>query len=265
MKVEIIYGELANLLGEHGTQALLSKTFGPENIIWTPFPKKPACLTEAIDLAYMGPMTERSQRLVLSHWMDDRDLFLQAIEKNRIFFFAGNALDLTGRTIRYEGGDTVEALGLFPFDTYCRRYDRHNEVVYATFNEMPVMGFRSQFTTHTGDSSAYPFLKVESGQGMNKMTRDEGVRYKHFFATSLLGPFLILNPDFTRWLFRQAGFSGPLPFEEDLQVAARARMEDFAASLAKNHKLARLVRSYLEKEKWVLHPSSQDRRGRDDF
>jgi len=44
MRVEIMYGELANLLGEHGTQNLLARTFGESNIVRTAFPKRPEFL-----------------------------------------------------------------------------------------------------------------------------------------------------------------------------------------------------------------------------
>lgn len=255
MRVEIIYGELANLLGEHGTQELLSRTFGEDALVRTSFPALPAFLDGGIDLVYMGPMTERTQRLVLGLWRSLGDLFRKAIEKGTVFFLAGNALDLTGRTIRYEDGETVEALNLYPFDTFCRRYDRHNEVVCASFNDLPVMGFRSQFTVHTGDAGAYPFLLTAHGSGMNRDTAVEGIHDRNFFATDLLGPFLILNPAFTRRLFSLAGYDGPLPFEEEMKAAAKTRLEDFTETFAQKSKAAKFIQSYLQKESRILDPA----------
>jgi CobQ-like glutamine amidotransferase family enzyme len=255
MKVEIIYGELANLLGEHGSQALLSQTFGEEQLIRTAYPDLPAFFDEPVDLVYMGPMTERTQRLVLELWAGLGPRFREAIDRGVVFFFAGNALDLTGRTIRYEEGPTVDALNLFPFDTFCKRYDRRNEVILASFKEIPVMGFRSQFTTHTGDAGAYPFLHVEHGSGMNTATQTEGIRDGNFFATDLLGPFLILNPAFTRWLFNQAGYRGALPFEDEMEEAAAERLADFNATFARKGKAGKLLQTYLQKEKQILQTS----------
>ena len=150
MKIEIVYGELANLLGEHGSQQLLEESFGSSAIIRTPYPQLPAFFQGQADLVYMGPMTEKTQRLVLDLWRDHKEAFEREIQGGTFFFFTGNALDLVGRTIRYEDEETVEAMGLFPFDTYCRRFDRENEVVLASYQDQPVMGFRSQFTRHTG-------------------------------------------------------------------------------------------------------------------
>lgn len=230
MRVEIMYGELANLLGEHGTQNLLARTFGESNIVRTAFPKRPAFLGGDIDFVYMGPMTEQSQRLVLNAWRGLDDEFRDAIERDVLFFFTGNALDLVGRTIEYEEGETVEALGLFSFDTYCMRYERRNEAVYGNFQAIDVMGFRSQFTTHRGDLQEHPFIHLKYGDGTIPDSQVEGIRKNRFFATELLGPFLVLNPLFTKWLLSLVGFGGRLPFEEALIRAYDVRKKDFCDS-----------------------------------
>ena len=263
MKIEIVYGELANLLGEHGTQQLLARTFGEDLLIRTSFPKLPRFFESDVDFVYMGPMPERVQRLVLERWQAHRDRFREAIDKGTVFFFAGNALDLVGRSIRYIEYETVEALSLFPFDTICRRYDRQNEVIGATFNELSVMGFRSQFTTHTGDAGKHPFLQVQHGSGMNPDISTEGIHERNFFATSLLGPFLLLNPAFTKGLFRQFGFHESLPFEEDLLKAEELRRLDFANSFGKTLKTPPFLRSYLKKESQILEDVLEKKKTRD--
>lgn len=232
MRVEILYGELANLLGEHGTQNLLSHTFGESNIVRTAFPKRPAFLDGDIDFVYMGSMTEQSQRLVLNAWHGLNDDFKDAIERDVLFFFTGNALDLVGRTIEYEKGETVEALGLFPFDTYCMRYKRRNEAVYGSFQAIDVMGFRSQFTTHRGNLQEHPFIHLKYGDGTISDSQIEGIHKNRFFATELLGPFLVLNPLFSKWLFSLVGFDDQLPFEEALIRAYRVRKKDFRDSFS---------------------------------
>ncbi|MGI6507504.1 MAG: hypothetical protein ACOX4A_03830 [Saccharofermentanales bacterium] len=232
MRVEILYGELANLLGEHGTQNLLAQTFGESKIVRTAFPERPAFLKGDVDFVYMGPMTEQSQRLVLDRWSGLSGDFRDAIDRGVVFFFTGNALDLVGRSIEYEEGESIEALGLFPFDTYCHRYERRNEIIYGNFQSADVMGFRSQFTTHRGDLQKYAFIQLTHGDGTIAGSRNEGIRDNHFFATELLGPFLILNPHFTKWLFSLIGFDGQLPFEEALLRAYDVRIKDFRESFS---------------------------------
>ena len=228
MRIEIIYPEIANLLGEHGSQQLLQRTFADEEIICTKFPDLPQFFTSKIDFIYMGAMTESTQALVLDLWRPYAGDFRQKIDNGLVDFFAGNALDLLGRNIVYEEADTIQALGLYPFDTLCKRFDRKNEIVRGKFHEFEVMGYRSQFTTHTGDSSAFPFIEVINGSGMNPAVKTEGVADRNFFATSLNGPFLILNPEFTKWLFGLFGYRGELPFEADLLAAADLRREDLS-------------------------------------
>lgn len=256
MKIEIVYGELANLLGEHGSQQLLEQTFGPSKLIRTPYPQLPAFFEGGPDLVYMGPMTEGTQKRVLELWQGHEEAFRREIEKGTYFFFAGNALDLVGRSIRYEGGETVKAMGLYPLDTFCRRYDRENGLVLARYQDRPVMGFRSQFTRHTGDAGAFPFLNVEAGSGMNPDIRTEGIHDHNFFATSLLGPFLILNPSFTLELFQQVGYQGALPFEKAMREAEAIRLADFSRSQGKKKGPTALIKAYQEKEKAILDPLS---------
>ncbi|MDD2426643.1 MAG: hypothetical protein PHR37_02990 [Eubacteriales bacterium] len=226
MRIEIIYPEIANLLGEHGTQQLLQQTFAAEEIICTNFPDLPVFFREDVDFIYMGAMTENTQALVLDQWRPYAKDFRQKIDNGLTGFFAGNALDLLGRHIIYEEAETIQALGLYPFDTLCKRFDRKNEIVRGRFRDFELMGYRSQFTTHTGDSSVYPFIEVINGSGMNPESKTEGIADRNFFASSLTGPFLILNPEFTKWLFSLFGFRGELPFQSDLLAAAELRRED---------------------------------------
>lgn len=228
MRIEIIYPEIANLLGEHGTQQLLRECFKDEEIFWTHYPDLPQFFTNDVDFVYMGGMTEHSQELVLELWRPHAGQFRSRIDKGLCGFFAGNSLDLLGRNIIYEEGRTIQALGLYPFDTYCNQFDRINEIVTGYFRDFELMGYRSQFTTHKGDSSAYPFIEVENGSGMNASVRTEGIAEKNFFASSLTGPFLIMNPEFTKWLFSLFAYEGELPFEADLMAAAKLRREDLS-------------------------------------
>ena len=113
MRIEIIYPEIANLLGEHGSQQLLQRTFADEEIICTKFPDLPQFFTSKIDFIYMGAMTESTQALVLDLWRPYAGDFRQKIDNGLVGFFAGNALDLLGRNIVYEEADTIQALGLY--------------------------------------------------------------------------------------------------------------------------------------------------------
>ena len=59
------------------------------------------------------------------------------------------------------------------------------------------------------------------------------IKYHNFFGTHCLGPVLIMNPIFTKHLFKQLGYNeSSLPFEDDLLSAYNKRILEF-----KNEKL----------------------------
>ena len=78
-----------------------------------------------------------------------------------------------------------------------------------------------------GDESLALF-QVEKGVGLNKKCKYEGVRLHNFFGTYLLGPLLIDNPHFTKYLLQCMGVQEPtLAFEDAAQSAYGARLKDF--------------------------------------
>ena len=72
----------------------------------------------------------------------------------------------------------------------------------------------------------YPFIKaIDKCVGMNKESKIEGINYKNFFATSLLGPFLVLNPYFVKHLLKLMNCDRKLIFEEQLIKTYENRLE----------------------------------------
>ena len=96
------------------------------------------------------------------------------------------------------------------------------------FEDMDIVGFKTQFTMAYPTGQAAAFAQAEQGIGLNPQTKGEGVRLHNFFGTYLLGPLLILNPPFTRYLLGLMGVeAAPLPFEEEAMEAYRRRLQDF--------------------------------------
>ena len=60
----------------------------------------------------------------------------------------------------------------------------------------------------------------------------EGVRYKNFFGTYLLGPFLIENPYFTEYLLKILGEKDAKPaYFCDAEAAYKARLAEFKSNI----------------------------------
>ena len=70
-------------------------------------------------------------------------------------------------------------------------------------------------------------IVVVKGFGSDLKSRQEGIHYKNFFGTHLLGPLLIQNPPFTRYLLELLGVGRPLPFEQEVTEAYAYRLKEF--------------------------------------
>lgn len=217
MKVELIYPELTNLLGENGTQLLLTKIFGEENIIRTNFPARPRFLDGGIKLAVMGAMTEAKQELILDLFLPLKEEIKNKIEEGQFLLFTGNSLDLLGQEIIHEEASTLQALGFFDFVTRVNKYDRINKFVHGhTTKGSEIFGWISQFTSYQGEKPS--FIKAQD--------QDYGVHYKNLYATSLLGPLLITSPHFTRELLDAMDMTDSFPMEKDLLESFNKRKND---------------------------------------
>ena len=93
----------------------------------------------------------------------------------------------------------------------------------GTFGDMKFVGARSQFSFSYGDFP-HPFLQVTGGYGIYPEARVEGIHYKNFFATYLLGPFLVLNPRFTQYLLQLLGCESPPAFWKEAMEAYEYRL-----------------------------------------
>ena len=136
----------------------------------------------------------------------------------------GNALELFGAYIQ-EDRRRIPALGLFPYHSVRDMEHRHNSMFLGTFGGMKIVGTRSQFSFSYGELP-HPFLQVTGGIGMNPEAKTEGVHYRNFFATYLLGPFLVLNPLFTMYLLEKLGYTGPLAFQREAMEAYTYRLRE---------------------------------------
>lgn len=215
MKIEFLYPELTNLLGENGSQMFLTEIFGQENIFRTSYPYPPLFLKEDIDLVYMGVMTEKKQRLILELLRPLRDQIKEKIRNGQHLLLTGNSFDLLGREISYQGQENVLALDLYPFKTLTNRYDRYNDLVYGRYLEIEMIGFISQFTRHEGEMP--PFIATAKG--------NVGLKDNNLYAASLLGPLLLTSPFFSKHLLKSIGYEGDLPHQEAMLAAFRARKE----------------------------------------
>ena len=194
MKIEILFPEFCNLFGDMYNMKYLKMCIPDAEFIETALEEEPVFVKEDVNLIYLGPMTENTQEKVIAKLLPYKERILELIEKNVVFLFTGNAIEVLGKYIENEDGSKIDGLGIF--DVYAKRdmFHRHNSYLIGKYEDIEVIGFKSQFTMMYGDNTQTPFIEVEKGIGINKDSKIEGIKKNNFIGTYLIGPLLILNP-----------------------------------------------------------------------
>ncbi len=228
LKIEILFPEFCNLFADSQNMRYLKQCIPEATFIETSFNEEPKFVSEKINLIYLGAMTEKMQEKVIAKLKKYKSKIEELIEQNTIFLFTGNSLEVMGEYIENEDGSKIEGLGIFK--VYAKRdmLHRHNSFFIGDFEGIEIVGFKSQFTMMYGENENSYFSKVEKGIGINKDSKYEGIRKNNFLGTYLLGPILILNPEFTKKLLNKMGIEKPtLAFEKEVEEAYKQRLKEF--------------------------------------
>ena len=229
MKIEILYPELCCLYGDKGNTLFLQKCLPDSKFIYTQLNDKPAFLSEDIDLCCMYSMSEISQERILERLLQWKDeIAAKLADSKTMFLLLGNAMELFGNYIQREDGSKVNALGIF--DTYSVRHapNRFNTLIQASFEGMTLLSYTSRFSDTFGITEDMAMCTVEIGTGSAPNTKLEGIRKDRVIGTYMLGPLLVANPDFSKWLLKQLGISDPqLPFADALYQSYECKRKEF--------------------------------------
>ena len=228
MTVEILYPELCNLYGDRGNIDYLRRCL-PADYHQMHIGDEPWFVQHEVDLIYLCSMTERSQERVIRALTPYRERLAELMAAGKHFLLTGNAMEVFGKTIQ-DGEKTISGLALL--DLTARRIlpKRANSLFLGDFQGTKIVGYTSRFS-HM-ESSLPPLFTVEKGLGRSEGATVEGIRSGGVLGTYLLGPLLVLNPDFTRWLLNDLGAADtPLAFETEVRRAYQARLEQFQGNI----------------------------------
>ncbi len=224
MKIEILFPELSTLYGDAGNILYIKSSLKDAEITETHYQDKPLFAKERVDMIYLGSMSENNQLFAIKYLMPYKERLRELIEDGVVFLATGNAMELFGEYIA-DDENKWEALGIFPF--YSKRkthYFRHNSHFLGSFDGIEIVGYKSQFSYCYGDFK-HPFIKVLGGCGNNPEDSFEGIHYKNFFATYVIGPLLPFNPYLAKHIFHLAGFEGEVAFEKEAIDAYECRLK----------------------------------------
>jgi CobQ-like glutamine amidotransferase family enzyme len=227
MKIEILFPEVANLFGDLENARYLARCCGAE-IVNTSLKDVPAFVSEDIALVYLGSTTEQGQSLVKDALDPFADVLRRRTEAGGVTLVTGNALEIFGDRIENEDGTSEKMLGMFPTAAKRKMMARYNSLYWGRLDDMDIVGFKSQFAHSWGDGGT-PLFDTVRGAGLNPEVKNEGFRVNNFMATYVIGPLIILNPPFAKYVLRLMGVEDPvLAFEEAAMDVYRTRLAEFS-------------------------------------
>lgn len=228
MIVEILFQEVCGLYGDSQNPTYLEATLPDAKFIYTALTDEPYFLNKTPDLIYIGAMSEATQRRVIEKLMPMKSRIDELIANGTPILATGNAGEIFAKEIDYVTEKIkVEGLGIFDLTVKTDLFDRYNSKVLGEFENLKIVGFRSQFSFLYGDNSSNYFINCLRGDGINRNSKLEGMRKNNLICTQLLGPILPLNPLFCEYLIELAGVQAEAAFRETAMDAYEQRLKEF--------------------------------------
>lgn len=194
-----LYYDLLNLYGEIGNIKALVNSLEQENIKVT---VDKLSINDNIDFdkydfIYMGSGTEENQMIVLEDIIKYKNQIKKYIDRDKFFLATGNSYELFGKSI-YDEKKHI-SLGIFDYNA-SKSNNRlvGDTIVKCDFINAPIIGFQNQSGIIKDNSN--PMFKVISGIGSFNGSTCEGINYNNFYGTYLLGPILVRNPEFHKYI-----------------------------------------------------------------
>lgn len=227
VRIEVLFPEVCNLYGDLFNIKYLKQCIKDVEIINTAFADEPTFIKENVDMIYMAPMTEKTQEMVIEKLQPYTQEIKEQIEKGTVMLFTGNAMEVLENYIENEDGSKIVGLGII--DAYAKRnmMNRFNSLFLGEAENIKIVGFKSQFSMTYGKNEQNYLIKSIKGIGINTESHLEGIRLKNFMGTYLLGPILVINPLFTKYILKLLGQDENIAFEEESMNAYEVRLKEF--------------------------------------
>lgn len=204
IKIAHLYYDLMNLYGDNGNiKALkyqLEKQQIKVNIDFLTIGDK--IDFNKYDLIYIGPGTYNNQKLVIKDLLQYKKQIKSYIDNNNILLATGNAIELFGKYIKDLKGRKIKSLNLFDFES--EEIELHlvgETVAYNKQFKNNIIGFQNQNSIIKNLSN--PWLQIKKGIGCNAKSNIDGINYKNFYGTYLIGPILVRNPELLEFICKK--------------------------------------------------------------
>lgn len=204
IKIAHLYYDLMNLYGENGNVRFLLKKLEDQG-----FDASIHFLTvddkidfDNYDFYYIGTGSEENKKIVLNDIMKYKENIKKAVSDGKFFLVTGNSLDLFGKNIIDQNLNEIDSLNVFDYVVKEEDFRIVGEQYFQT-DLIPekIIGFQNRNSTINSISNS--LFSVIEGNGYNVNNNFEGIRFKNFFGTYLLGPLLVRNPFFTDYIIKE--------------------------------------------------------------
>ncbi len=202
LTIAYLYYDLLNLCGENGNIRVLKSILKDKvEIKYLTIGDKKEF--EKYDLVYMGHGINENIKLALNDLKEYRKDIKKYIEDNKFFISTGSSYEMFGQKI-----DDVEALGIFDYKS-------------KTFEENEVFEVNA-FVKDCSSSIVGIINRTSSNDNKNNyfLSIDEGIKYKNFIGTYLLGPLLIRNPELLENIIKKITEDSDYKLENRYLIAA---------------------------------------------
>ncbi len=228
VRIEYLYSEFANLFADPMNIKYLRQCLPNAEIIETKLSDEPAFLKGDVDLVYMGSMTEKGQEWAAEALLPYKEKIKELTDQGKIFLFTGNAMEIAEEYIERDDGSKIKCLGIFHTHAKREMMRRFASLMYGKMGDMKLVGFKCTFSHSFGNNKNNYFFDVIKGPGINPDSKYGDLRKNNFIATYYLGPFLVLNPQFTKYLLSLMGIENARLAHEETAIAAyNERIKDF--------------------------------------
>lgn len=228
MIIEILFSEVCNLFGDGQNVTYLQATLPDAEFIFTPITDTPYFADNKPDMIYIGAMSESMQRRVIEKLTPLKDRIGQLVEQNVVILATGNAGEIFCRNIEYVTEEiSCDGLNFFDIQVKTDLFNRYNGKVLCQYEDIELVGFRSQFSFLYGDNQNCYFVECKRGLGINKSSKLEGLRKNNLICTQIIGPILPLNPLFCEKLIALTGNTATAAYREAAMDAYEQHLREF--------------------------------------
>ncbi len=208
MKIKILhlYYDLLNLYGEYGNINILKQHL--EDLgIQVAVDKKTInddFNINTYDFVYCGSGLQSHMLIALEDLKKHKNELVEYIDDKKCALFTGNSIEMLGKEVCTKSNDNqkVQGLNIFNYEVELLDDCKTGDVIYKSeLLDNKIVGFiYRQANLKNNDNHLFD---VEFGIGENEDNFHEGAYRNNLFATYVVGPILVRNPYFLKFIIKK--------------------------------------------------------------